>query len=305
MTGLEIAAIIGAGAAAVSGGASAISGGKMNRRSVRYAKYENELNRKFQAEQAEIGRQWQEEQYNKYYSPAAQMASFQKAGINPAFAVGNISGTGSVSSPSPSGGSSIGISQENPFTGLTAGLSSAYDAMALKNETTKLGYEANLMKAQENDLIKSALLKGETINLTKAQVESEKALKDKIGKEIEKIGADINLSKEQINKLQQEVISIKKDNELKEYQISVNNQYAELSKKLGLPVNLTENIVGQCINAVGNVVSGGLQALGQLGSFGAKAIEKVYDTLRGKGKMKLNGEKRDFYPPGSTIDWTF
>ena len=68
--------------------------GLLNRRA---QSKENEKDRQFNAEQAELNRTWQEEQYVKYESVAAQMQQRQAAGLNPNEQIQAMSaGTGST-----------------------------------------------------------------------------------------------------------------------------------------------------------------------------------------------------------------
>lgn len=280
MTGFEIAAIVGAGASLATGAASTISASKMNRRAQRYAERENELNRNFQSAQAAMGRQWQEDMYQKYYSPSAQMAQFRDAGINPAQAYGQITGTGGMSSPSPSGGSSLNFSQENPWQNAMTSVNNAYDnmlsVMRQKNETERLGFETQLMKAQAADHIASSLLKGQQAELTKKQG-------DKIDKEIEEIGKNMSLTEEQIKKVKQEVVNLKYDASIKGYTVRLNTAYENLSKQLGMPVPMTEKLLGSIAIAIGALGSGALQAFGNIG-------KTIYDLIRGIGKGKGKGK---------------
>ncbi len=227
----------------ITGIGSLFSGGAMNRRSIRYAQQENETNRNFQAQQAELSRDWQEEMYNKYYSPSAQMASFQQAGINPAMAVGSITGNGSVSAPSASGGSSIGISQENPWQGAQTALSSAFDSMRLKNETIKLNYETNLLKEQAANLIADTLVKGETLNLTKTQISVFNKSIEKMDKEIELLGKEFDLKSAQIDALKQEFENLKIDNSLKSYELNLKASIEAIAQKHNLPLAVTERLL--------------------------------------------------------------
>ena len=59
MDPLVTSAIISAGAGLVGSGASAIASGKMNRRAVKYNKWALDKQQNFQAEQAQLGRDWQ------------------------------------------------------------------------------------------------------------------------------------------------------------------------------------------------------------------------------------------------------
>lgn len=60
---------------------------------------EREANQ-FNAQQAQIGRDWQEQMYNQYYSPSAQVRQFKDAGLNPALMYSNGIGSGSMPSSS-------------------------------------------------------------------------------------------------------------------------------------------------------------------------------------------------------------
>lgn len=82
-----------------------------------YNSKEAEKNRGFQAQQAEISRDWEEEMYNKYQSPSALMAQARDAGINPLAVFGNAqSGPGGVSTPSGSAASSSpGHAPQSPY----------------------------------------------------------------------------------------------------------------------------------------------------------------------------------------------
>lgn len=53
----------------------------------------NTENNMFNAKQAELARQFQEDFYNKYQSPSAMMAQYQDAGINPMLVAGQGAGS--------------------------------------------------------------------------------------------------------------------------------------------------------------------------------------------------------------------
>lgn len=295
MTGFEIAAIVGAGASAIAGGAGAISAGKMNKRAERYGKEQNELNRKFQAEQAELARNWQEDMYNQYYSPSAMMSQFQKAGINPVLAAGQIDGKGGMSAPSLSGGSSIGMGQQqNPWSSVQTGLTGALDSLRLRNESSKLEYENEVMKQQAEELRTKALLNGENIGLTKKQGEYLLKQGNLIDKQIDKIAKDMDLSDAQIDVLKEQVISLQYDNQIKGYQVSINTAYKELSEKLGTPIPLTEQLVGDIAKAAAQFAG---EALGGIfnGLLGKAA--KLFTSGKGKGSNP-KPLKNPFYSPG-------
>lgn len=74
----------------------------------------NAANNEFNAKQAQISRDWQEEQYNKYSSPSAMVQQYEDAGLNPALAYSGGQGntfTGSTASASSP------IAMQNPLSG--------------------------------------------------------------------------------------------------------------------------------------------------------------------------------------------
>ena len=93
---MGLATIIGAGLSAGAAGASAISSGKMNRRAEKYNKWALQQQQAFNAQQAQLGRDWSEEMMgqqnewnlqqwqreNEYNTPAAQRARLEAAGLN-------------------------------------------------------------------------------------------------------------------------------------------------------------------------------------------------------------------------------
>ena len=88
--------------------ASNIAQAEQNRLNRQFQQAENQKDRDFNAEQAELQRNWQEDIYQKYESPAAQVQQRIAAGLNPLEGVGSQSvGQGSTahssSSPLPVG----------------------------------------------------------------------------------------------------------------------------------------------------------------------------------------------------------
>lgn len=92
----------------------------------RWQSNENEKNRQFQADEAMKAREWQEDFYQQYQSPeaqlASQMAGYKAQGINPALMFGGSSPSGgsvpSVSTPQGSSNGS-GTTGGNAFSNLT------------------------------------------------------------------------------------------------------------------------------------------------------------------------------------------
>lgn len=125
--------------AAVIGAIVDFFNGIFNRRAQRK---ENEADRKFNAEQAEINRQWQEEQYKKYESVAAQMQQRQQAGLNPNDQIQAMSvGSGSTASSSSHSLPPMDFSLFAQLPAMFAGLQKTKaetESVKIKNQTDLL-----------------------------------------------------------------------------------------------------------------------------------------------------------------------
>lgn len=153
MDPLVTSAIISAGAGLAGSGASAIASGKMNRRAVKYNKWALAEQQRFQADQAQLGRDWQSEQLAKanewsleqwnrekeYNLPSNQKDRLLAAGINPALAMQGDGSLGMASSaptalspgspPVASGSAAPSLNQFAPnLTSGFAQVSSAIDS---------------------------------------------------------------------------------------------------------------------------------------------------------------------------------
>lgn len=102
-----IGTAIGAGVGLLSGAFSGIGANKRQKKAIKAQKEENELARKFNAEQSQLSfdreSQFAERMYDKnnaYNSPAAQRARLSAAGINPDMVYGSASGLTPASMPS-------------------------------------------------------------------------------------------------------------------------------------------------------------------------------------------------------------
>lgn len=289
MDPITMAAVVTAGASLAGSGISAIGGANMNKKNRDWSSKENELNRQFQADQAQLSRQWQEDFYNQYSSPSAMVKQYQNAGLNPALMYGSGQSTGSIpSGASPSGGSSISPSTVNPLDSFSHLGAMVSDMFRLKNEMISLDYDNKVKLEQAKDLAASALLKGQSLKVGEKQVEE-------ITQRIENLKKDYNLTEEQINILKKEALIMDYDKDLKEYQVKVNKGYEQISKDLGLPFAVTEQIMGHVISAAGSVIGGSISGFSNIaGNF--------LNTFLGKGKGKGKGRlprvgDSNFYQP--------
>lgn len=172
---MGLATVIGAGLSAGAAGASAISSGKMNRRAVKYNKWALQQQQAFNAQQAQLGRDWSEEMMgqqnewnlqqwqreNEYNTPAAQRARLEAAGLNAALMMqgqGSIGMAGSgqpAASPSGSPQASSGLSSapqyvRPDFSLLSQAVDSFFKNKLVSEQSTGQGFD-NLLKARYGD----------------------------------------------------------------------------------------------------------------------------------------------------------
>lgn len=179
MDPLVTSAIISAGAGLAGSGASALASGKMNRRAVKYNKWALGEQQNFQAQQAQLSRDWQSEQLakanewslqqwnreNEYNTPSNQKARLLAAGINPALAMQGDGALGMASSPptaaspgnpsSPSGSSVPHLNQSTPnltsgFAQVSSAIDSYFSNAKSMAETKGLGIQ-NLLTERYGD----------------------------------------------------------------------------------------------------------------------------------------------------------
>lgn len=172
---MGLATIIGAGLSAGAAGTSAISSGKMNRRAEKYNKWALQQQQAFNAQQAQLGRDWSEEMMgqqnewnlqqwqreNEYNTPAAQRARLEAAGLNAALMMqgqGSIGMAGSgqpAVSPSgnPQASSGLSSAPQNvrpDFSLLSQAVDSFFKNKLISEQSTGQGLD-NLLKARYGD----------------------------------------------------------------------------------------------------------------------------------------------------------
>lgn len=172
---MGLATIIGAGLSAGAAGASAISSGKMNRRAEKYNKWALQQQQAFNAQQAQLGRDWSEEMMgqqnewnlqqwqreNEYNTPAAQRARLEAAGLNAALTMqgqGSIGMAGSgqpAASPSGNPQASSNLSSapqyvRPDFSLLSQSVDSFFKNKLISEQSTGQGLD-NLLKARYGD----------------------------------------------------------------------------------------------------------------------------------------------------------
>lgn len=125
---------------------------------------ENKANREFQAEEALKAREWQEDFYQQYQSPeaqlASQMAGFKAQGINPALMFGKSAPTGGpVPSTSVPSGSANGApamhanSMGIAFSEVAQGINTAEQLMMQQDKIKQMELMNKFIKQQEMTLL--------------------------------------------------------------------------------------------------------------------------------------------------------
>lgn len=198
LTEATLGAIISGGAALGGATVSGVASGKMNRKSIRYNKWALREQQRFQAEQAQLGRDWSNEMMskanqwnldqwnreNEYNLPENQKARLLAAGINPYLAMQGASGVGqaasspsSASAPSPaspSGVSAPSLHLQRPdygtgFAQLSSAVNSYFENKQKSVTTEGYGLD-NALKARYGD--RAAQL---SLGKTEAEIDDHRA----------------------------------------------------------------------------------------------------------------------------------
>jgi len=199
---------------ALSAGASVLgslfSSGSSNAQ-IKAQREENEKNRKFNAQQAALSRQYNTQMINMqndYNNPRNVMSRLSAAGINPALAYSNgqgVLGSVGIGSTSQQASSSGSVGTPLPdFTGL--GQAGLIAAQTMKTqEEAKLAREEAYNKAVENvyadfKYMNEAAYEGAKVILTKNQSLESMEMQKKIAEETVSIGHQISLMDAQASK---------------------------------------------------------------------------------------------------------
>ena len=148
------------------------------------------LNRTFQSEEAQKGRDWQEQMYNQYQSPEALAGQYQRLGISPAAVMNGAGGT-MVSTSLPSGsqasdssGSAPQVSSSspasmvapqvgsNPISDFIAAFQSSQRTQA---EVNKTQLENEWQKTQNQFAVREKIME---LKFKQSQIDSELSKKD-------------------------------------------------------------------------------------------------------------------------------
>lgn len=169
-------------------------------------------------------RQWkkQEEWYNKYQSPQAQMQQMVAAGINPNLAAGGIAGNGAGQSMSPATPSeTAGVSGE---IGQLIGNSfnSAVDAANIQQMTAQSRAQTKVMEQEAkgvelDNAIKEVEL-GKKPELLDSEIQEKRAHAKQMAEDVENLRQAVKESKERVENLKKERDLIESEMGVNEYQ---------------------------------------------------------------------------------------
>lgn len=236
----------------------------------------------FNHDEAQADRQFQEEMYNKYQSPEAQMRQYQAAGLNPALMY-----QGGVDINGPSGGSAasadVATSGETPVSGFQSAMGVMSTVMELllggSNLATSLKSISNQSKSIQNEIDKTshdnALTDAQTQSV---QVETNNKILDG---ELKKI--DLAYKRQfydlDIEEQRERIANLKKQGQKILSDISVNNSVIELN---GAQIDLTHGLKDKAEKECALVTS---QTL--LTNLEAEKIQKVMPYIEAKERAEL------------------
>ena len=226
-------------------------------------------NRNFQAQQAQLARDYQTEFYETYQSPSAMVRQYQDAGINPALAAGYSPSTPpAVSSPSGSAASAASPNYQS--------VSSMIDAIGnmamLKAQIENVQADTSLKGAQAFNAERQGLLANSTTSLNSAQIR-------KLSAEIDNIIAQTSSEKEKKALLVLEQQLKNQDMRLNRHQININSWKQSVKERYGFyPSDYTVDAV---IGAV----------TGTINSFTSVIGNNLGDMINGFIKSKSTKKK--------------
>ncbi len=178
------------------------------------ANRQNRKNREFQAKQAQLARDWQEDMYNKYSSPSAMVKQYQEAGLNPALALGGqgqtFTGTSGMTSGSQMMPDYSGLDLSGIFTAL-AGLNiegKKADA-SIERDKSEANYFDKLAEGQAIDNETKPEYNRETIN----------SIKQGISESLNRISNDDKRVENEVNHVNGILSQIEKSNEVSDARI--------------------------------------------------------------------------------------
>lgn len=254
---------------------------KMQREQNAFNAQQADLNRQFQSREAEIARDWQEQQYNQYSSPSAMVRQYNEAGLNPALMYGSNlqSSTGSTSAPS---GSSASGSTPSAFAADLTGIASAFLGLAkLKQEIKESKSRENANNAAAYASERSGLVANADVGLKQSQT--------RLNKQIS------NLTQSQVREAEQKIKLMQSQSRTeearKQYLVAQKSLAAASQKQIDLKNSISDQFeqtfgykadsdtINQIMGIVGNVIGTTIQ-----NSFD---IFKMFKNFKHQKELKL------------------
>lgn len=203
---------------------------------MRYNSAEAAASRNFQSAEADKARQWQEDFYQQYESPAAKIRQYEEAGLNPALIYGGASGATSVPSASVPSGASASVGM--PDSAASSLLQFILQASSLKSQINKNNAEADNASADAENKRADTGLKNQQkdwnpkiwqseINKNEANTENLLAGVEQLRASTSSIFKDIDLKDSEIKEILARTDNINVDTAKKELEkqgVEVNNR---------------------------------------------------------------------------------
>lgn len=161
-----------------------------------------EASRSFQSAEADKARQWQEEYYTQFQSPAAMIRQYEDAGLNPALLYGN--GASSSTPPSTAVPSGAAASSGMPSSGESL-LSFISSLVTAKSVINKNNAEANLANSNASEVDQRVEWNPQRwlaeINERDAHRDNMLAGVDLLRSQVSQVAANIRLTEAEVDKV--------------------------------------------------------------------------------------------------------
>lgn len=196
----------------------------------------NAANNDFNAKQAQLARDWQEEQYNKYSSPSAMVRQYEEAGLNPALAYNG--GQGALFSGSSASAASP-IAMDNPFGSVVTDVVNLIEAIKNNKSLRDLQKEqAETEQSKQNNLDADTAQKG-IDNETRSEYNNVRIseIKQGIAESLNRISNDNKRVENEVNHINGILSQITKSNEVSDAKI---NEINANIRKLNSSADLDE-----------------------------------------------------------------
>lgn len=217
-------------------------------------------NRNFQAQQAQIARDYQTEFYETYQSPSAMVRQYKDAGMNPALMAGGYNPPSAVSTSSPSGSAA---SAASPNYQSMEGMINAIASLAqLKANIDNTKADTDFKRASAFNQERQGLAQNAAAALSYQNIKVSKA-------ELSKIEQNVEFLKESsLTQRQQRYLNVVDATFKKAAQQQIdfkNTLSSEFEKQFGFKADA--DTINSLLLTAGNVMSAGIGSIGGVLSF--------------------------------------